>query len=173
MEVARIAVGLGFFGIAIYGFFGFTAVPDAITIRNAALHPMGDALIFVGEIDNPGTPDRLTGIGSDAAARALITKQNLVVPEDSKATLAMDSAHGVLMGIHGASDEGRLIPVTLWFERAGGVSTRARISGTGMDHSARFDVPEGEPEPVLGLKVLQDGDAWRVALDVDGFRFSE
>lgn len=173
MEVGRIALGLGFLGMAAFGFASFTAVPEALVIRNAALHPMGDALIFVAQIDNPGRADRLTGIGSEAAARALITKPDLVVPAGSAPTLAMDGAHGVLMGVHGSTDEGRLIPVTLWFERLGDVSTRARIVGTGMDHSAKFNVPEGEPSPALSLQVAPDGEAWRVALEVDGFTFSE
>ncbi len=176
MEVARIAIGLGFLGIAAYGFFAFTGPePSSITVTEARLHPMGDALILAARIDNPGAPDRLTGIGSEAAARALLTREDLVVPGDSAPVLAMDGAHGVLMGLQGETAEGRLIPVTLWFEEAGRITTRARIVADGMDHSRGFDVPEGEPMPQLTVavsEVASDG-AWSVTLETSDFTFSE
>jgi len=172
MEGTRIAIGLGFFGIALYGFLSFTAVPEAVTIQDATLHPMGNALIFTGRIDNPGASDRLTGIGSDAAARALLTHRDLVVPAGSAPTLAMDGAHGVLMGLRGTVQDGQLIPVTLWFENAGRVASRARVSATAMDHSQRYDVPPDEPTPSLSIALSPDEDAWHVTLDTSDFTFS-
>ncbi|MEL7114807.1 MAG: hypothetical protein AAGP08_04310 [Pseudomonadota bacterium] len=173
MEVGRIAIALGFFGIAGYGFFAFNVPDTPVTVREAALHRMGDALIFVGQIDNPGRADRLTGIGTEAAARSLLTGKALVVPASSTPSLAMDGVHGVIMGVHGDTSEGRLIPVSLWFERAGRVSTRARISNATMDHTQRHEVPEDAPHPSVAIEATATDSGWEVAVDVENFTFSQ
>lgn len=174
MEVARIAIGVLGIGVAAYGFYGFTSVTtDDITLTNAALHPMGDAYVLVGQINNPGAPDRLTGIGSDAAARALLVRNAVVVPGDSTPVLAMDGTHGVLMGLHGEVAEGRLIPVSLWFDKAGQVTARVRVELQTMNHTQKYTVPPEEPQPSLDIDVYDEDGTWYVRLMTSDFTFAE
>ena len=128
MELVRYAIAAIFFGVSAYGFFSFTSVPEAITVTGAKLYPRGEALLLEAEISNPGRPDRLLGLGSEAASRSLLTAENLVVPGGSRAALKMDAAHGMLIGAHGKVYEGRTIPITLWFESWGPVRTRAKVA---------------------------------------------
>jgi len=87
------------------------------------------------KITNEGAPDRLLSVQSAEAERVMVmgasTDAGLPVPAGATPSLAMDGAHGMLMGL-GDVAEGRLVPVTLVFENAGEVSTRARLaSGAG------------------------------------------
>lgn len=173
MEVVRAALVAGCFGAAAYGFFAFTATPELLSVSDASLHRMGDALIFVAKIDNPGGADRLTGIETDAAARSLLTGRDLAIPAGATPSLAMDGVHGVLMGVQGRTEEGRLIPVSLWFENAGRLTTRARVARMEMDHTQHYEVAEGEPQPSLTLSAEPANDGWRVTLSTENFSFSQ
>lgn len=175
MEVVRYGIAAGFFGLAAASFFSFTVPPAGITISGATLSPMGAGLALSATIDNQGGPDRLVGIGSDTAARAiLIGGEGFVLPAGSSPSLAMDGAHGMLMGIQGEIASGRLVPVTLWFDEAGRVTTRARIDlDQAMAHGVAHPVPEGAPAPSVSLSVEASGDGWQVTLNTENFAFSQ
>jgi len=174
MEVARIAIGAGAFGFAAWAFFSFTATPELMSLKDVTLQPMGAGFAVTGTIRNPGGPDRLTGIGSDSAgAVMLVGGDGMVVPAGSEPKLAMDGAHGMLTGLHGESSEGRLVPITLWFEKAGRVSARGRVStAMMMDHGQSYSVGEAEPSPTVSLTANPNPDGWTVEIISENFAFS-
>lgn len=158
MELARYAVAAGFFGAASYGFFSFTAVPEAIRVTDARLYPRGEALLLEAQIENPGRPDRLLGLGSEAAARSLLTGLNLVVPGAREAALDLGSVHGMLIGAHGKVYQGRQIPVTLWFESWGPVRIKAEITGAAHGQHDVEELPQGAPSEIsLSIEEREDG----------------
>ena len=158
-------------------FFAIGRAP-AITVTEAALHPMGNGHALTLKIDNPGPPDRLLSVASSEGATVALTgagaaTDGLPIPGGSAPSLAMDGAHAMVMGLAGTADEGRLVPVTLTFADGGQVGTRARITGgTPMDYSAVFQVPADEPQPALALLANATGDGWTLTLQTTGFTFS-
>lgn len=176
VEVLRYAVAAGFFGLAGLSFVSFTGAPETITLTQAKLTPLGNGLVLSAQISNPSGPDRLVGIGSDAAARAvLIGGESFVLPQGSRALLAPDGAHGMLMGLHGAADLGRRVPVTLWFEKAGRVTAQARIAAAEDAPQTRiYRVPEGEPAPTVAISAQPLGtEGWTVSVETTNFAFSD
>ncbi len=97
--------------------------------------------------------------------------------------LAADGAHIRLSNLTGAADDGRLIPLTLTFEYAGEVTTKARISdpkATGAAEEVGLFglgdicvVGDGEPAPKVSLSVAPDGDGWAITVNTDQFEFSD
>lgn len=155
-------------------FFWSDALAPKATVTEASLVPMGAGHALLVQIDNPGPPDRLTGVAVDGAARVMFDAgaDGLALPAGSTPSLAMDGVHGMVMGLE-TPEEGRLVPITLSFARAGQVSTRARIGAdSGMDHSVSYDVPEGEPAPSVSLAVTADEGGWRLTLETTNFTFS-
>ncbi|KMW59150.1 hypothetical protein AIOL_004131 [Candidatus Rhodobacter oscarellae] len=178
MELARLLLALGFFGIAALSFLLFTEEPSGITVSDVKLEPMGGGFALLAKIENQGAPDKLLGVGSDAASRVAFSGAtgDLAVPDSGTASLAMDGVHGMLMGLQGGTTEGRLVPVTLWFERAGRVAARARISGgAGMSHDALHVVPEEETAPTISMQLSQKGPTgpWEGQLTVENFSFAK
>ncbi len=178
MKPNRVAVAASLIAIAVGAFFVFTDPGDtrAVTVTGAELVPMGAGYALTAKIDNPGGPDLLTGIGSEDGDRAMLSGGTgpLAIPSDSTPGLAMDGVHGMLVGLTGDTSEGRLVPVALWFEGAGKVTTRARITGgMEMDYSSGFDVPAGEPRPTISTLVTPEGEGWAIDLETGDFTFSK
>ncbi|MCG6903334.1 MAG: hypothetical protein LJE68_11710 [Rhodobacter sp.] len=144
----------------------------------AELTPMGSNHILTLVIRNPGPADRLISVwNGQAASSDLRPNPNLAIPANSAPALSMDGAFGILGGMT-VLTEGRLVPVTLTFQRAGSVTTRARVvtrvvTGTEMTHSSGYDVPTGEAQPSLALSVKPDGESWQVLAETHDFAFSK
>ncbi len=152
--------------------------PPPITLTEATLMQMGapGSYGLSLKIANEGGPDRLLSVQSAEAERVMVmgasTEAGLPVPAGATPSLSADGVHGMLMGL-GDGTEGRLVPVTLVFESAGEVSTRARIAGGGaMDHGASYAVPPAEPAPTIAVSVTRDGDGWAATVETTDFRFA-
>ena len=154
------------------------ATPD-ILITNVAARPVHDSAaiaVTLGMV-NTGDPDRLLAVASDAGDAALVGVEegySLAIPAADTSQLATDGAHIRITGID-APEDGLLIPVTLTFERAGEMTTRARF-GAGLGHAGMgmtITPGEGEPEPTLALTVTEADDGWIVAAETEWFTFSE
>lgn len=163
-----------FFGIAGFAFYFFDVDPPTIIVKDAELVPMGRGYALVATIKNEGNADRLTGFGSEAVAQTrFMGAGSLVIPAGGTPALAMDGAHGMVMGIHGDTDTGRVVPMVLWFQEAGRITARARISAPmRMDHGERITVDAAEA-PVVEMVVEPEKDGWRVTLNTQNFSFSQ
>ena len=175
MKGLRLFIALVCFSLAGAAFyFQGDGVPK-ITLSEAVLHQMGVGHALTLKIDNPGWSERLIEVSTDDTGPAMLTSGAPVLglPAESRPSLAMDGVHAMVMGLGDMAD-GRLVPVRLVFERGGEITTRARISTTGMmDHRAVLDVPPDEPSPKLGLTVTQHGSGWNVLAEVEDFTFSK
>ena len=103
------------------------------------------------EIVNQGsTPDRLLGVETGGAKRAMLHTTDLAddgvarmvhldaidIPADGTVTLAPGGVHIMLMGLTGALSEGALVPATLIFEKAGRVEIEFSVDApVGAEHS--------------------------------------
>ncbi len=153
--------------------------PPPVTLTDATLMQMGGEGNYglSLKIANEGGPDRLISVRSAEAERVMVmgasTEAGLPVPAGATPSLSGDGVHGMLMGL-GDVTEGRLIPVTLVFETAGEISTRARLVGEeAMDHGEGYPVPPDEPAPTVELSVTKDGDGWAATVQTTGFRFAQ
>lgn len=180
MEALRVVLAASFFGLAALALFLFGNYDTGLAVTGAKLSPMGDGFALTADIENGSGADRLLGIGSEAGQASIMGPDSgLAIPAHSTPSLAQDGVHGMLTGLIGESGEGRLVPVTLWFERAGKVTTRARImetiahQGMAMPHSAAFEIPESEPKPQVSLVVVKDGDGWLATVSTENFEFSQ
>ena len=179
MEVSRALLAGFFFALAAGAFLLFGNPPAGPTLSNAALSPTGNAHALTVTITNEAGPDRLISVASEEATGAMAmgaeSTDGLTIPAGSSPGLSMDGAHVMLTGLPADMEEGRLVPVTLTFEKAGTLTTRARLGGgmSGMAHDVAFDVPEGEPRPTVSLSVRPDGDGWIAEALVSHFQFSK
>ena len=179
MEASRAILAIFFFALAGAAFLLIGNPPAGPELSNAALAPMGNAYALTVTITNDGAPDRLISAGSEEARGAMAvgaeTTVGLTIPAGSAPGLSMDGAHVMLTGLPEDMEEGRLVPVTLTFEKAGTLTTRARLGGgmAGMGHDVAFEVPEGEPRPSVSLTVRPDGEGWIVEALVMNFQFSK
>jgi len=178
MEALRYLLAACFFGLAAGAFLLFGNDAGRITVTEARLTPMGDSFALTIAIDNPGGPDKLLGIGSEAASNVMLMgageRLELAIPAQSTPALAMDGAHAMITNIVGDGGEGRLLPITLWFERSGGVETRARISGDDlMAHGAGFEVPDDALKPEVRIMAQPEGKDWVIRIEATNFQFNK
>lgn len=156
-----------------------------LTEVSAAPLPDGDLGVFL-KVENRGAPDRLISVTSPEADATIYSPEadaGPPMPSGQGPALAADGAHIRLSGLTGARDDGRLIPLTLVFETAGEVTTKARISDPKTTGAAEevglfglgdiCVVGEGEPAPEVSLSVAPDGDGWKISVNTDQFEFSE
>lgn len=134
-------------------------------------------------IDNRGGPDRLVAVESPEGEAFLIAPEapdGAGIPARSRVEMVREGAHVRLIGLSGDLSEGRLIPLTLIFETAGPVATRARIGAPDplapppMDLSrmTRGDVcaaGAGEDAVRLALSLDAAKEGWTVAAETAGF----
>ncbi len=176
MEALRIVIAFGFFGFAALAFFFFTDSPTQLYLSDAQLRKMGGGLALEVTINNPGKPDTLIGIGSEFAGQSSLmppSQSRFPIPSGSTPKLAMDGLHGMLTNPHGSTEPGRLVPVTLWFEDAGPVTTRARIAEpANMAHGERVQVPSDQKQPDLSIDARETNDGWIISLHVENFIFA-
>ncbi len=165
---------------------------DHILLSGATARPLegepGAVAVFV-TIENAGPADRIVGASSPDASSAVLVAPSaamgLPVPAGAKPSLAADGAYLKLTGVEGNLGDGRLIPVTLDFEDAGAVTTRARLADPQAQGNAAsvglFGLGDicivggdtGEPAPAISLNVQADGDGWTVQVVTEQFRFAE
>ncbi len=156
-----------------------------LTEVSAAPLPDGDLGVFL-KVENRGAPDRLIAVTSPEADAILYSPEAAIgppMPSGQGPALAADGAHIRLSGLAGAPEDGRLIPLTLVFETAGEVTTKARISDPkatgGAEEVGLFGlgdicvVGDGEPAPQVSLSVIPDGDGWKINVNTDQFEFSD
>jgi len=134
-------------------------------------------------IDNRGDWDILRAAHSAQAHSVTIQgagAAGVVLPAGSAPSLSLDGVFLRLNGLEGAARDGRLVPITLTFARAGEVAAQVRLStqtgGEGMGHAmpghgAVMDLP-ASAAPKLGLRLHPDGDAWTVALELANLTLS-
>lgn len=175
MEVGRLALAMAFFGIAGAALYLFGDAPEDLSISDVKLHPMGSGLALEAKIKNEGAPDRLVGLGSDAAMQSNLrggSTPTFAIPAGSTPSLSMDGVHGMLTGVQGDVSEGRLVPVSLWFERSGRVAARARVvTNNNMNHA---DVVEAnDPLPGVAMTVEANDNGWIIRLETTNFTFSQ
>ena len=179
MEASRVLLAAFFFALAAGAFFLFGNPPAGPELSNAALAPMGNAHALTVTITNEGAADRLISVSSEEATGVMAmgadSTDGLTIPAGSAPGLSMDGAHVMLTGLPADMEEGRLVPVTLTFAKAGTLTTRARLGGgmAGMGHDVAFEVPADEPRPSVSLTVRPDGDGWIAEALVSHFQFSK
>lgn len=154
-------------------------------ISAAPIEGQPGALAVFLTIENTGGPDRLLAARSGDATRVQLSETGhaLAIPANSTPVLAADGAHIRLDGVAGELGDGRLIPVTLKFERAGPVSGKARLVAPRHEGEAHdmglhgmgdiHRVAEGEPTPALELTISPDGDGWLITAQTGGFSFDK
>lgn len=175
MEPARLALAAFFFGIAGLAFFLMGRGGDALSVTGAELVPVHAGHALRLGIANPGPPDVLTGVASDAAQSVTWAAgaPPLAVPAGGTPSLALDGAHPMLTGLLGEDDPGHLVSVTLWFERSGKLTTRARIvDGPGKVHGALYET-DAASAPRLTLSAEPDSGGWRITLSVANLQLTE
>jgi len=167
---------------------------NAILLEDVQAASHGGALVGVTmTIRNTGQPDRLVSAHVEGAEMALVKGENaqpLPIPANTTVSLAMDGAHIMLGGVPGELKDGVLIPLTLTFEGAGEVKTKAHfgkptMAHGGMNHGAMTDeampmmgmdylVPEGEPEPTLTISAdAREGGGFTISIETTNFWFSK
>lgn len=167
---------VGVLAVAMAAAFVVLGLPaPQIALRDARLVPVGGGHALVLTIDNRGGPDRLIGVSAGDGQLTMAgvgADAGLPVPAGSSPALAMDGAHGMVTGLTDVA-EGQLVPVTVRFAHAGAISARARVAGgSGMAHSAAYDVPPDAPSPEVSIAVEPAGERWLVRLDTENFVFA-
>lgn len=178
MKAAKWGVGLAVV-VALVMLAATRLSPPPILIENAVLQPVDGGLALTLSLTNKGGPDWLVAARSaDAEVGVMGGALPLAVPGGARPSLALDGAHLMLRALTGAPEAGRLVPVTLVFERAGEVATRARIdTPAAMDHAAMgHGEMQMEGAPLSGtiptMTVTPEGAGWRVTLDAPALTFS-
>ncbi len=156
-----------------------------LTDVTASPLPDGDLGVFM-TVENRGAPDRLISATSPEATATVYSPEASAgppMPSGQGPALAADGAHIRLSGLNGPAEGGRLIPLTLIFEQAGEVTTKARIADPQAEGQASevglfglggiCVVGEGEPAPKVSLSVAPDGEGWKVTVVTDQFEFSD
>lgn len=160
------------------GWAVFRPAPAVVLVTDAAAQAvMGeDAVAITLTLGNPGAPDRLVAVSSPAGSAEIFGAEGagLVLPGGGSASLATDGAHVRVTGVE-AAEEGLLIPITLRFEAAGEVTTRARLGAMAGHAGMEMTVTpaEGEPAPQLALSVEPEGEGWHLTVETEDFTFSE
>ncbi|MEO1602518.1 MAG: copper chaperone PCu(A)C [Pseudomonadota bacterium] len=193
MRGLRIAGALALLGVGVAaGIWALSPRAASILIEAGRAAPVmatpGAPLGVTLTIRNTGGPDRLLSISSREAARMVLAGADdpagLAIPAGGTPSLALDGAHGMLMGLEGTAEPGRLLPVTLAFAEAGTVTARLRLdaapdeagdgmamAGHGMHGAELLEVAASEA-PAVALSVTPEGDGWRVIADTTRFRFA-
>lgn len=177
-------------GAAIAAMALFQPSSGAILISDAAAQPFdvgGRRILAVtATIDNRGAPDRLVSVASPAAPEAMLygaaLGAGLAIPGADAASLAADGAHIMLFELDGPADEGRLVPLTLTFEKAGPVRLKAKIAtpapqpgAAAMSHAmhgAALHLSTAAAPPRIAVAAAPEGAEWRVSARVENFTFA-
>lgn len=146
-----------------------------ITDAIARVHRVGgaDTVQVTMKIENAGGPDVLLRAHSDEAKLANFRNAptDLPIPAGASPSLSADGVFLLLLGIQGALDEGRLIPITLEFRNAGEVAVKARLVSGLFAHAMDRRI-EIAPVPALSLTASPTESGWRFTADAPGFTFA-
>lgn len=176
--------------LALFLVAGGGASPITLSGARGTIHTMdGAKAVAVSlSISNEGGPDRILYATSPEAKLAVFhgvtDVEGAPVPALGGASLSLDGAHIMLMGLDGEWADGRLVPLTITFQNAGDVSTKATLNaGTGgmdmsgqgmhhsMDHSAGMMMP-ANAAPRVVVTAEPAGDGWRIRAETDRFAFA-
>ncbi|MBO9408193.1 copper chaperone PCu(A)C [Shimia sp. R9_1] len=187
---ARKPLGLFLIALCVSGAAWTLMRPEAsndVLLTNATAAPLVDedkAVAVFLKIANNGHPDRLISVSAPDAEKAIFSGQDTrrAIPADSAVSLAADGMFVHLKGVSGALNDGRTLPVSLTFENAGTLNTRARIvaprtTGEAPDFGLFgigdiCRVGEGEPAPEIALSATQNGERWVVQVLSQDFEFT-
>lgn len=176
--------------VALFLYSSGQPAPILLSEARATIHEMdGTKAVAVSlSIANKGEPDRiLFATSPDAKLAVFHGVTDLIgapVPANGRASLSLDGAHIMLMGMSGEWVDGRLIPLTITFKNAGEVTTKATLSaasggmnmsGQGMHHSMNFATGMTlgvETAPAIMLSVNREGDGWRIRAETERFTFA-
>lgn len=148
-----------------------------------------DSLVVFLQIDNRGGPDKLLSAKAHDASETIIynpeSDSGIPIPAGTSPSLAADGAHVRLRGVEGPIDDGRLFPIELTFEKAGTITSRARLAapvepGDAGQHGvfglgSICRVGEGEPAPAISLRTepIAENGGWRIMVEAKEFTFAE
>ena len=139
--------------------------------------------VFV-TLQNGAQPDRLISASSADAQSARVLAQGvqstIPIPAQSAASLSLDGAFVRLSNMSEHVEEGQLIPISLTFEVAGTLSTRAVVVAPTDPHAEHYqktlmdppEVAEGSGAPGVSIDVAQQPDGTtKVTLVTSRFTF--
>lgn len=148
-----------------------------------------DSLVVFLQIENRGGPDKLLSAKAHDATETILyspeSESGIPVPAGTSPSLAADGAHVLLHGVDGPIDDGRLFPIALTFEKAGTITSRARLSapvnpGDAGQHGvfgigSICRVEDGEPAPAVSVRTepIPDTGGWRIMVEAKEFTFAE
>lgn len=176
-------------GAALFFLGGGAASPIRISDARATVHDMNGAkaLAIALTITNEGGPDRMLSAASPDAKLATLhgvtDASGAPVPAMGSASLSLDGAHAMLMGVGDEWVDGHLIPLSLTFQNAGEVSTKATLSaagggmnmsGQGMQHSMNFSAGmtvDASMAPSIAIVAAPVDNGWRIRVETTRFAF--
>lgn len=150
--------------------------PARLSVVDATLVPAPDGtLALFATIQSQGAPDILRGATVEGAEFTHLMGDTgaLAIPAGGAPSLAADGAHVMVMGLDGALDPGRLVPVTLSFAQAGAVVTRALVTEPGDPHAGHGG-GDGVDGADMDVALTVQGDntnGWTVQASATGFAF--
>ncbi|MEM7056597.1 MAG: copper chaperone PCu(A)C [Pseudomonadota bacterium] len=157
----------------------FVLTPPGLLIQNVVAMPVPNApnsLMVTLKIENPGGPDRLLDVSSEAAKVSVLKAPDVAgvpIPGNSTPSLSMEAGHIMLMGLEDAPGEGTLVPLVLEFEQAGKVAAKALVKTGTMAHGSGYDISAAETPPSASISVTQDKEGWLVRITTENFAFSK
>lgn len=161
--------------------------PPQILLTNAKAAPLesgGNQLAVFVSIENSGPPDTLLFASApDAQSTAFSeTFGPLALPSSSTPALAADGVFLRLHDVNGPLDDGRTLPISLTFAKAGTLTTRARIvASRDQGEAANYglfgigdicQVGEGEPAPHIELEASKIQTGWKIDILSEDFEFT-
>ncbi len=121
-----------------------TAGPIKVERAWSRAAPEGRVGVLYLTATDDGAPDRLTGVSTPVAEKAELHESlsengvmkmrpvsSVAISREKPLTLAPGGYHVMLMGLKQPLKEGESFPVTLTFEKAGGVMTTASVEKAG------------------------------------------
>ncbi|CUH53596.1 copper chaperone PCu(A)C [Shimia marina] len=165
-----------------------TRVPNTdILLTNAIASPLendtSNLAVFV-DITNSGPPDRLVSVSSPSAVSATLSGSDSrrIIPANTEVSLAADGMYIILSVTNGELQDGRTLPLSLTFEKAGTLTTRARLvaptqTGAAPDFGLFgigdvCQVGEGEPAPAIEVVAMRQGLKWKIEVLSEDFEFT-
>lgn len=158
-----------------------------ILVSDATAAPLVDQpntiAVFL-KIENTGPADRLISATSPDAKSGAFSDSStaLAIPGKGSASLAADGVFLRLYHVSGPLTDGRTLPVSLTFETAGTVQTRARLvaprqSGKAGEYGLFgigdiCEVGDGEPAPEIALAAEQTETGWTITVQSYDFEFT-
>lgn len=176
--------------VALLLYSGVLSASVKLSEARGSVHDMDGvkAIAISLSITNESGPDRIRFATSPEAKLAMFhgvtDPMGAPIPASGAASLSLDGAHIMLMGISGELAEGRLIPLTITFENAGEVSTKAKLSVStggmdmsgadlrhGMDHSKGM-MMEAALAPAITIIAAPVASGWRIHAQTERFNFA-